>query len=200
MSISGAMSNLVLASSSTYRKSLLERLAIEFSCCSPNIDESALAVESAPQLTERLALEKARAVADRFPNAVVIGADQTAEVNGALLNKPLTHEQAVAQLSAQSGQQVLFHSGLAVIQIEPNGQLKQHSLVNTTEVEFRSLTFAQIERYLTSEQPYDCAGSFKAEGLGISLFSAVRSNDPTSLIGLPLIDLCSILPQFSIKV
>ena len=200
MSISGAMSNLVLASSSTYRKSLLERLAIEFSCCSPNIDESPLAAESAPQLTERLALEKARAVADRFPNAVVIGADQTAELNGALLNKPLTHEQAVAQLSAQSGQQVLFHSGLAVMQVEPNGQLKQHSLVNTTEVEFRSLTLAQIERYLTSEQPYDCAGSFKAEGLGISLFSAVRSNDPTSLIGLPLIDLCSILPQFSIKV
>jgi septum formation protein len=181
------LSNLVLASSSSYRKSLLERLAIDFSCCSPNIDESALAAESAPQLAERLALEKARAVADKFPNAVVIGADQVAEVNGALL-------------TAQSGQLVLFHSGLAVIQIQPDGQIQQHSLVNTTEVEFRSLTMAQIDHYLISEQPYDCAGSFKAEGLGISLFSAVRSNDPTSLIGLPLIDLCSILPQFSIKV
>ncbi len=159
-----------------------------------------MAAESAPQLAERLALEKARAVADKFPNAVVIGADQVAEVNGALLNKPFTHEQAVAQLTAQSGQLVLFHSGLAVIQIQPDGQIQQHSLVNTTEVEFRSLTMAQIDHYLISEQPYDCAGSFKAEGLGISLFSAVRSNDPTSLIGLPLIDLCSILPQFSIKV
>ena len=179
---------------------MLERLAIDFSCCSPNIDESALAAESAPKLAERLALAKARAGADRFPKAVVIGADQVAEVNGALLNKPFTNEQAVAQLTAQSGQLVLFHSGLAVIQIQPDGQIQQHSLVNTTEVEFRSLTLTQIEHYLTSEQPYDCAGSFKAEGLGISLFSAVRSNDPTSLIGLPLIDLCSILPQFSIKI
>ncbi len=194
------MSNLILASTSVYRKSLLERLGIQFSCCSPETDESAIAAEPAPQLAERLALAKARVVADRFPQAVVIGADQVADVNGAVLGKPISHDQAVSQLTGQSGQTVLFHSGLAVVQIQPDGRIKQQSLVNSTEVIFRQLSPAQIEHYLRTERPYDCAGSFKAEGLGISLFSAVNSNDPTSLIGLPLIDLCSILPHFSIKI
>lgn len=194
------MSQLILASSSSYRKSLLERLNLEFSCYSPEIDESALNNESARQLAERLAGQKAQAVAAKFPRAVVIGADQVAELNGNILGKPGSHEQAVAQLTAQSGQQVLFHSGLAVIQQQPNGAIKQHRLVNTTEVHFRQLSQTQIEHYLTAERPYDCAGSFKAEALGISLFTALHSDDPTSIIGLPLISLCSLLEKYDLKI
>ena len=191
------MSNLILASSSSYRKSLLQRLNIEFSCSSPDVDESALAGEPATALAERLALVKAQTVASQFPNTVVVGADQVAELNGTILGKPGNHQQAVKQLTAQAGKRVLFHSGLAIVRIQADGEMQQHSLINTTEVTFRPLSQKQIEQYLLTEQPYDCAGSFKAEGLGISLFTAINSNDPTSLIGLPLIDLCSALPQFS---
>ena len=193
------MSNLILASSSSYRKSLLQRLNIEFSCSSPDVDESALAGEPATALAERLALVKAQTVASQFPNTVVVGADQVAELNGTILGKPGNHQQAVKQLTAQAGKRVLFHSGLAIVRIQADGEMQQHSLINTTEVTFRPLSQKQIEQYLLTEQPYDCAGSFKAEGLGISLFTAINSNDPTSLIGLPLIDLCSALPQFSIN-
>tara|TARA_B110000503_G_scaffold30117_2_gene48688 strand:+ start:243 stop:830 length:588 start_codon:yes stop_codon:yes gene_type:complete len=194
------MSNLILASSSSYRKSLLQRLNIEFSCSSPDVDESALAGEPATALAERLALVKAQTVASQFPNMVVVGADQVAELNGTILGKPGNHQQAVKQLTAQAGKRVLFHSGLAIVRIQADGEMQQHSLINTTEVTFRPLSQKQIEQYLLTEQPYDCAGSFKAEGLGISLFTAINSNDPTSLIGLPLIDLCSALPQFSINI
>lgn len=194
------MSNLILASSSSYRKSLLQRLNIEFSCSSPDVDESALAGEPATALAERLALVKAQTVASQFPNTVVVGADQVAELNGTILGKPVNHQQAVKQLTAQAGKRVLFHSGLAIVRIQADGEMQQHSLINTTEVTFRPLSQKQIEQYLLTEQPYDCAGSFKAEGLGISLFTAINSNDPTSLIGLPLIDLCSALPQFSINI
>ncbi|MEJ6773344.1 MAG: Maf family protein [Porticoccaceae bacterium] len=194
------MSNLILASSSSYRKSLLQRLNIEFSCSSPDVDESALAGEPATALAERLALVKAQTVASQFPNTVVVGADQVAELNGTILGKPGNHQQAVKQLTAQAGKRVLFHSGLAIVRIQADGEMQQHSLINTTEVTFRPLSQKQIEQYLLTEQPYDCAGSFKAEGLGISLFTAINSNDPTSLIGLPLIDLCSALPQFSINI
>lgn len=194
------MSNLILASSSSYRKSLLQRLNIEFSCSSPDVDESALAGEPATALAERLALVKAQTVASQFPNTVVVGADQVAELNGTILGKPGNHQQAVKQLTAQAGKRVLFHSGLAIVRIQADGEMQQHSLINTTEVTFRPLSQKQIEQYLLTEQPYDCAGSFKAEGLGISLFTAIKSNDPTSLIGLPLIDLCSALPQFSINI
>ena len=193
------MSNLILASSSSYRKSLLQRLNIEFSCSSPDVDESALAGEPATALAERLALVKAQTVASQFPNTVVVGADQVAELNGTILGKPGNHQQAVKQLTAQAGKRVLFHSGLAIVRIQADGEMQQHSLINTTEVTFRPLSQKQIEQYLLTEQPYDCAGSFKAEGLGISLFTSIKSNDPTSLIGLPLIDLCSALPQFSIN-
>ena len=193
------MSNLILASSSSYRKSLLQRLNIEFSCSSPDVDESALAGEPATALAERLALVKAQTIASQFPNTVVVGADQVAELNGTILGKPGNHQQAVKQLTAQAGKRVLFHSGLAIVRIQADGEMQQHSLINTTEVTFRPLSQKQIEQYLLTEQPYDCAGSFKAEGLGISLFTAINSNDPTSLIGLPLIDLCSALPQFSIN-
>ena len=194
------MSNLILASSSSYRKSLLQRLNIEFSCSSSDVDESALAGEPATALAERLALVKAQTVASQFPNTVVVGADQVAELNGTILGKPGNHQQAVKQLTAQAGKRVLFHSGLAIVRIQADGEMQQHSLINTTEVTFRPLSQKQIEQYLLNEQPYDCAGSFKVEGLGISLFTAINSNDPTSLIGLPLIDLCSALPQFSINI
>jgi len=194
------MSNLILASSSSYRKSLLQRLNIEFSCSSPDVDESTLAGEPATALAERLARVKAQTVASQFPNTVVVGADQVAELNGTILGKPGNHQQAVKQLTAQAGKRVLFHSGLAIVRIQADGEMQQHSLINTTEVTFRPLSQKQIEQYLLTEQPYDCAGSFKAEGLGISLFTAINSNDPTSLIGLPLIDLCSALPQFSINI
>ena len=194
------MSNLILASSSIYRKELLQRLNLEFSCYSPAIDEAAYPGELPEALAIRLAEEKARTVAERFPNAVAIGADQVAELNGEFLGKPGSHDRAKEQLMAQAGKTVLFHSGLALVQQQPDGSFKEHCIVDTTSVTFRQLSAGQIEAYLQAEQPYDCAGSFKAEGLGISLFSEVRSNDPSSLIGLPLIRLCSGLKRFDIKV
>ncbi|MGB1807924.1 MAG: Maf family protein, partial [Porticoccaceae bacterium] len=187
------MSNLILASSSPYRKMLLQRLDIPFTCQAPDIDESPQPSEPPAALAQRLALEKAQTIASKFPGAVVIGSDQVAEQSGQVLGKPGTHQRAVQQLQAQSGQTVLFHTGLALVQLLPAGTEKQIQLVDTTAVSFRQLDDRQIERYLEREQPYDCAGSFKAEGLGISLFNAVSSQDPSSLIGLPLISLCSAL-------
>lgn len=199
------MNKLLLASSSIYRKTLLERLQLPFDCYSPDIDESLLENETGHQQAQRLALQKARAAATKFPEAIIIGSDQVAELittqqddsseTNRILGKPGNHDQAVEQLSAQSGQRVSFHTGLAVIY-----QGVERALVDTTEVDFRELTAEQIERYLRSEKPYDCAGSFKAEALGISLFTAVNSSDPTSLIGLPLIQLCNLLRQFDIEI
>lgn len=198
------MHRLVLASSSSYRKALLERLQLPFSCCSPNVDETALRGEAAIGLAHRLSLEKAREVAKKYPDSVVIGSDQVAELveilpggkqSNTILGKPGSHRQATAQLTAQSGQKVYFHSGLTVI-----GQGREKSLVNTTEVNFRALSTQEIETYLSREKPYDCAGSFKAESLGISLFESVVSDDPSSLIGLPLIDLCRLLRQFDVEI
>ncbi len=194
------MNKLILASSSAYRKALLERLQLPFECCSPAIDESPLKAETGHQQAQRLALQKARAVAEKYPEAIIIGSDQVAELKVsdkpcAILGKPGNHVQAVKQLAAQSGQSVSFHSGLAVIY----GGVEK-SVVDSTEVEFRELTEEQIEHYLSIEKPYDCAGSFKAESLGISLFKAVNSNDPSSLIGLPLIALCKLLREFDIEI
>ena len=190
------MSKLILASSSPYRKMLLQRLDIAFSCYSPNIDESPDPIETPEALAQRLATEKAKTVAEKFPGAIVIGSDQVAELNGQMLGKPGNHQRAQQQLRAQSGQTLLFHTGLALVQQLANGNIKQIQLVDTTQVSFRQLDNHQIERYLEREQPYDCAGSFKAEGLGISLFKAVSSQDPSSLIGLPLISLCTALREF----
>ena len=198
------MSKLLLASSSAYRSALLKRLQLPFENYSPNIDESLLEGENGYQMAQRLSLEKARAVAAKFPDAIIIGSDQVAELSKELpegsqhsriLGKPGNHAQALEQLTAQSGHKVLFHTGLAVIH-----QGVEKSLVNTTEVDFRELTTDQIEDYLRIEKPYDCAGSFKAGSLGISLFHAVNSNDPTSLIGLPLIELCNLLREFGVKI
>ena len=198
------MNRLVLASSSSYRKALLQRLQLPFSCSSPNIEETAFKDETAIELAQRLSLEKARVVADKYPDSLVIGSDQVAELvetlpggtqRSTILGKPGSHQQAVTQLTAQSGQKVYFHSGLAVI-----GQGREKSLVNTTEVNFRTLSSREIENYLSREKSYDCAGSFKAESLGISLFESVVSDDPSSLIGLPLIDLCRLLRQFGMEI
>jgi septum formation protein len=193
------MNKLLLASSSIYRKALLERLQLPFDCYSPNIDERLLENETGYQQAQRLAMQKARTAALKFPDAIVVGSDQVAELVTAqqhrILGKPGNHAQAIEQLTAQSGQRVCFHTGLAVIY-----RGVEKAIVDTTEVDFRELTSDQIEEYLQTEKPYDCAGSFKAEALGISLFTAVNSSDPTSLIGLPLIQLCNLLREFNIDI
>ena len=186
------MPEIVLASSSPYRRQLLERLGLPFQCQSPDVDESPRAEESPRELALRLAHTKARALAEVFPNHLIIGSDQVAECNGATLNKPGTFEAAQRQLRQQSGNVVAFHTGLCLF----NSQTGEQQLDSvTTKVHFRELTDTEIERYLHREQPYDCAGSFKMEQLGISLFEKVESTDPTALVGLPLIRLCGMLRQ-----
>ena len=194
------MTTLILASSSRYKKELLSRLQCNFRCESPQIDESPLALETPALAAERLATAKALKVAASHSDSLVIGADQIADLNGAFINKPGTHEQAVKQLQQQSGQTILFHSGLAVARTDQDGGLEYQSALNSTQVTFRQLSDETIERYLRLEKPYDCAGSFKAEGLGITLFSEIKSTDPSSLIGLPLIDLCTLLNKFTYKI
>ncbi|MSQ60523.1 MAG: septum formation protein Maf [Betaproteobacteria bacterium] len=184
---------LILASTSPYRRELLSRLGIPFETRSPRTDETE-AVHEPPRATAlRLAEDKARAVAKSFPEAVVIGADQIAEVNGIRLNKPGEHAQAVRQLRQMSGQRVLFHSALAVVCLAGQGCAKD---VVPVTVHMRILDDAQIERYLLTEKPYDCAGSAKVEGMGITLVHAIDSNDPTAVIGLPLIRLSEMLRGF----
>lgn len=192
------MNSLILASSSVYKKMLMERLRIEFSCQAPAIDESQHQDELPLEMAARLAEEKALVIARKYPGAIVIGADQVGELEGQVLSKPHNYQSAAAQLRAQSGRTSKFHSGISVVQMLTDNRLIKQTRTNTTEVSFRSLQQQQIDNYLLSDQPYDCAGSFKAEGLGISLFTEVKSNDPTSLVGLPLIELCSILEEFGL--
>lgn len=192
------MNSLILASSSVYKKMLMERLRIEFSCQAPAIDESQHQDELPLEMAARLAEEKALVIARKYPGAIVIGADQVGELEGQVLSKPHNYQSAAAQLRAQSGRTSKFHSGISVVQMLKDNRLIKQTRTNTTEVSFRSLQQQQIDNYLLSDQPYDCAGSFKAEGLGISLFTEVKSNDPTSLVGLPLIELCSILEEFGL--
>lgn len=181
---------LVLASSSPYRRELLARLRLPFEHASPDIDETPLPGETAADLTRRLSLAKAQALADTRPSHLVIGSDQAAELDGAIIGKPLTHANAVAQLTAASGRMVRFHTGLCLLNTVTN----QHQLtVETTDVSFRPLDAAEIERYLQAEKPYACAGSFMCESLGISLFERIDSQDPNTLVGLPLIALCRML-------
>lgn len=193
------MQSIVLASASPYKKMLVERLGIAFTCCAPDIDESPVSGENAIALAQRLAEEKAQCIAHRFPQSIVIGADQVAVLDDEILSKPGTHQRAAAQLKVQSGRTVLFHSGISLARYT-QGKLEQQTRVNSTEVRFRQLSEQQIDHYLNIDKPYGCAGSFKAEALGISLFSSVNSNDPSSLIGLPLIDLCSMLAEWNIKI
>ena len=183
---------LILASTSRYRRDLLERLRLPFEVMPPEVEETALPGETANVLAVRLALAKAEAVAANFANAVVVGSDQVAELDGLLLGKPHTHERAVAQLRAMSGRQVLFHTAVAVVRRD-RGYAR--GLLAPVRVTFRSLAEAEIEHYLRIEQPYDCAGSAKSEALGIALLAAIESDDPTALIGLPLIRTCVLLRE-----
>lgn len=181
---------LVLASSSRYRRALLERLRMPFECASPDIDETPLAGEAVSALVARLALAKARALAGKFPSALIIGSDQACALDGHILGKPGNAENARKQLQACSGRRVTFHTGLVLYDARTNDW--QHA-VDTYTVQFRDLGAAEIARYVELEQPFDCAGSFKVEGLGITLFSALEGKDFNSLIGLPLLSLCAML-------
>ena len=192
--------HLILASTSRYKKMLMERLKTPFICVAPNTKEQAMPNESAKSLAIRLAKEKALAVLALNPNSIIIGSDQVGEIKGKILGKPGTFDKAVTQITNQSGQKVYFHSAICVVMQDKMGELTHQSKINTTEVEFKTLSQQQIKSYLKAEQPYDCAGSFKSEGLGISLFTSINSNDPTSLIGLPLIDLCSILESYDVEI
>lgn len=188
---------LVLASTSPYRRELLGRLGLEFRCARPDTDESALPGESADALVQRLARDKARSVAGNSPDSIVIGSDQVATVGDKILTKPGTSERAVAQLQAASGRKVVFHTGLCVINTADHSE--QLDLVPFT-VHFRNLSNTEIEHYISREQPLDCAGSFKSEGLGIALFRRMEGDDPSALIGLPLIRLTDMLRQAGLPV
>ncbi len=181
---------LVLGSTSRYRRELLTRLALPFDVAAPDVDETPAAGESPKALALRLALAKARAVAAQHPDAVVIGSDQVADLAGQPLGKPGTHERATLQLQQMRSQTVVFQTAVAVV-CQATG-FEQVDLA-PVRVQFRDLSDAEIERYLRSEQPYDCAGSAKSEGLGIALLDAIDSDDPTALIGLPLIRTCRML-------
>jgi septum formation protein len=179
---------LILASTSRYRRELLQRLRVPFDCVPPQVDETPLPGEAPAALAARLALAKARAVAALHPAAVVIGSDQVADLAGEPIGKPGSHDRAVDQLRRMSGHEVIFHTALAVVRGE-------HAETQSApvRVRFRQLTDPEIERYLAIDQPYDCAGSAKCESLGVALLEAIDSDDPTALIGLPLIRTCAML-------
>ena len=182
--------NLILASSSVYRRELLTRLQLPFSCVTPDVDESALAHELPQETALRLAQVKARKVALDNPNALIIGCDQVATLDNIQLGKPLTHDNATRQLRLMRGREVVFHSALCLYNPLT---LKMQAEVVPYVVTFRDLSDAQIESYLIKEQPYQCAGSAKSEGLGIAIIEKMTGDDPNALIGLPLIKLVSML-------
>ncbi|WP_047393547.1 Maf family nucleotide pyrophosphatase [Chitinibacter sp. ZOR0017] len=181
---------LVLASTSVYRKELLSRLGVPFEVAAPEVDETPLPGETAAQTSERLAIAKAQALAASFPASLIIGSDQVALLNGEQLGKPGTHARAVAQLQAMRGQSIDFHTALA-LHNTATGQTQ--SVVDITRVTMRNYTDAQIESYLQREQPYNCAGSAKTEGLGVVMIASIEGRDPAAIIGLPLIELVSML-------
>lgn len=189
-----AMPELILASTSRYRRALLERLNLAFRCVAPQTDEVQLAGESVESMVARLAREKALAVFRQHPQALVIGADQAASLGGRALGKPGDRERAIEQLLHCAGQRVVFHTAVCVH--APDGT--ERGALDTTVVRFRPLAEAEIIRYVDAESPFDCAGSFKCEGLGISLFEGIDSEDPTALVGLPLIALCRLLRESGI--
>jgi len=183
---------LVLASTSPFRKQLLEKLHLQFDTAKPNVDETALTNESAIELVERLAIAKAHAITPLYDNALVIGSDQVCVNEGKILGKPGDYQNAFKQLQAASGKRITFYTGLALINTQTG---KIQSLVEPFHVQFRILSDEMISSYLNKEQPYNCAGSFKSEGYGIALFAALEGKDPNSLIGLPLISLIKMLEQ-----
>ena len=181
---------LILGSTSRYRRELLARLNTPFTVVGPDVDETPAEHEAPHALALRLALAKARAVAALHPEAVVIGSDQVADLNGMPLGKPGTHERAVLQLQRMRGQTVVFQTAVAVVCAA--AQFEEVDLA-AVKVKFRDLSDAEIESYLRTEQPYDCAGSAKSEGLGIALLASIENDDPTALVGLPLIRTCRML-------
>jgi septum formation protein len=188
---------LVLGSTSVYRHELLSRLRLPFAVEPPHVDETPRDGESPAGLARRLAAAKAAAVAHKHPDAIVIGSDQVADLDGEPLGKPGNHANALAQLRRMSGRTVVFQTALSVV-CEATG-FAEHDLA-PVRVRFRTLTDAEIEAYLRAEQPYDCAGSAKSEGLGIALLEAIDSDDPTALVGLPLIRTCRMLRNAGLRV
>ncbi len=188
---------IVLASSSIYRRELLARLHLNFEAVSPDIDETRLSGEAAGVYVQRLAESKARHLVRQFPAAVLIGSDQCAVLDGDILGKPGDHDTALEQLRRAQGRTVVFHTGLCVLH-EAADFVEVDDI--RFEVEFRRLQDAQLERYLRVEKPYDCAGSFRSEGYGISLFRRLRGDDPTALVGLPLIRLVEMLEAAGVEV
>ncbi len=189
--------SIILASSSPFRKELLERLNLPFECHSPGIDESLQTGESAATYVCRLARKKAQAISDKFPDAVIIGSDQCALLGEQILGKPGNHDNALQQLKAAQGKTVIFHTGLCVMQASSGFSESANILF---QVKFRYLSDQQLNHYLDVEQPYQCAGSFKSEGYGAALFEQMQGDDPTALIGLPLIRLVSMLENVGITV
>ncbi|MGE4502397.1 MAG: nucleoside triphosphate pyrophosphatase [Thiomicrospira sp.] len=183
---------ILLASSSIYRQQLLQKLGIQFECAAPDIDESPLEGETVSDMVMRLSLQKALALRNAYPQHYIIASDQSACLDGFALGKPGNHDAALAQLRAQQGKTLTFFTGLIVL--APN-QTNPLSALDTTEVHFRQLSDEQIEAYLQQEKPYQCVGSFKSEGLGIVLFESIKTQDPNALIGLPLIQLVSLLSK-----
>jgi MAF protein len=181
---------LLLASTSPYRRALLEKTMLSFACAAPDIDESPLPGELPAELVQRLAEAKARALVLSHPGHYIIGSDQVCAINGQITGKPHTFDSALIQLQAASGQTVTFYTGLSLVDSDTG---ETQTLCETFDVTFRHLTGAEIRGYLQTEQPYDCAGSFKCEGLGISLFERLNGRDPNTLIGLPIIALLDCL-------
>ena len=188
---------IILGSTSRYRRELLERLRVPFDTERPNVDETPLPVEAPATLARRLALAKAREVSQRFPEAVVIGSDQVADLGGEPLGKPGTHDRAIAQLRRMRGQTVVFQTAVAVVCAATGFEQLDLAAVN---VVFRDLDDQEIERYLRAEEPYDCAGSAKSEGLGIALLSRIDNDDPSALVGLPLIRTCHMLRAAGVSI
>ena len=193
---SASSRTLILGSSSRYRKELISRLKIPFEVAAPEVDETPLSNETPRDLALRLALAKARAVASQNPEAVVIGADQVADLEGLPLGKPGNHANAVKQLQRMRGKTVIFQTALSVVCLATGFEQTDLAAVKVT---FRDLTDAEIEAYLMAEEPYDCAGSAKSEGLGIALLAAIDNDDPTALVGLPLIRTCHMLSAAGVK-
>ena len=190
MSDSPSTRTLILGSTSPYRRELLQRLRLPFDVQRPEVDETPHAGETPTALAQRLALAKAQAVAQRFPQAIVIGSDQVADLNGEPLGKPGNHANAVAQLQRMRGQSVVFQTAVSVVCLATGFEQTELAQV---KVQFRHVSDEAIEAYLQAEQPYDCAGSAKSEGLGIALLECIDNQDPTALVGLPLILTCRLL-------
>ena len=195
------MKNIILASSSPYRRELLSRLGLKFECHTPDIDETAHINEDSDSYVRRMSGEKAAKIGEKHENSLIIASDQASICNRKILGKPGNHDHAIKQLQQISGQEVVFSTAVTLLKtgLESNDQ-QSVTWIEHFNVKFRSLTLAEIERYLLADQPYDCAGSFKSERLGVALCESMRGDDPTALIGLPLISLARHLREFGCQI